>query len=529
MTPAINSIFMDRAKACEVNEMPDVIDRIAATLDTHAADRAIEFAGSWINWGDVKRYGDQVTALLDSAGCPPAEKIGIVIRNRPAYAAAIVGLLVHRRSISFIYAFSPPRVLAEQIKSLNAAAIIADDADWLRIHDAVAECGTAGITLGSAYGAAHDAPRFEAGLEQMRRPHGPPATSHAAPEAAIEVLSSGTTGTPKRINMPLQMLERAVQSAPGGESGVEPPIQINIWPFGGVGGTCLLAASAAIGIPMVLMERFTVAEFASALRRHRPPMLGLSPTAISMIMDADVPAEDFASVIMVSGGSAHLDPDLQDRFEEKYNLPVYWAMGATEFCGTIIRWTPQMREKVGNSKRGSIGLPMPGVEIRVVDPETGEILGAGQDGLLEVYCPAVRPDWVRTTDLMMIDADGYAFHRGRHDGAITRGGFEIMPEQIIKVLRAHPAVADASVIGLADKRLGAVPVAAVELLSQAPPTTPDQLIDYLRANLPSTHVPAELRIVEALPRTASLKVSLADMRLLFEAPAEPGQAAEGRP
>ena len=508
--------------------MPDVIDRIAATLDRRAGDRAIEFGGSWINWGDVKRYGDQIIALLDAAGCPPGEKIGIVIRNRPAYAAAIIGLLVHRRSISFIYAFSPPLVLAEQIKSLAAAAIIADDADWLRIHDAVAEAGAAGITLGTAYGTAQDVPRFEAGLAQMRRPPGtsPPA-SDTATAAAIEVLSSGTTGTPKRINMPLQMLERAVQSAPGGESGVEPPIQINIWPFGGVGGTCLLAASAAIGIPMVLMERFTVAEFTSALRRHRPPMLGLSPTAISMIMDANVPPEDFASVIMISGGSANLDADLQDRFEEKYKLPIYWALGATEFCGTIIRWTPQMREQVGNSKRGSVGLPMPGVEIRVVDPDTGAILGPGEDGLLEVYCPAVRPDWVRTTDLMMIDADGYAFHRGRHDGAIARGGFKIMPEQIIKVLRAHPAVADASVIGRADKRLGAVPVAAVELLSAAPPTSPDELIDYLRANLPSTHVPAELRIVEALPRTASLKVSLADMRLLFETP-EPPAAADGR-
>jgi len=508
--------------------MPDVIDRIAGTLDAHAGDRAIEFGGSWINWGDVKRYGDQVIALLDAAGCPPVEKIGIVIRNRPAYAAAIIGLLAHRRSISFIYAFSPPLVLAQQIKSLGAAAIIADDADWLRIHDAVTDSGAAGITLGTALATAQDAPRLAAGLERMRRPAvaAPPA-SDAAAQAAIEVLSSGTTGTPKRINMPLQMLERAVQSAPGGESGVEPPIQINIWPFGGVGGTCLLAASAAIGIPMVLMERFTVAEFASALRRHRPPMLGLSPTAISMIMDADVPVEDFASVIMISGGSAHLDPDLQDRFEAKYNLPIYWALGATEFCGTIIRWTPQMREQVGNAKRGSVGLPMPGVEIRVVDPDTGEILGPGQDGLLEVYCPAVRPDWVRTTDLMMIDADGYAFHRGRHDGAITRGGFKIMPEQIIKVLRAHPAVADASVIGLADQRLGAVPVAAVELLSNAPPTTPDALTDYLRANLPATHVPAELRIVAALPRTASLKVSLADMRLLFETP--DGRAAtDGR-
>jgi acyl-coenzyme A synthetase/AMP-(fatty) acid ligase len=192
-------------------------------------------------------------------------------------------------------------------------------------------------------------------------------------------------------------------------------------------------------------------------------------------------------------------------------------MGATEFCGTIIRWTPQMREAMGHAKRGSTGLPMPGVDIRAVDPESGAEVPPGAEGLLEVHCPSVRPDWVRTTDLVMIDEDGYVFHRGRHDGAIVRGGFKILPERVVDVLRQHPSVVDASVVGIPDARLGAVPVAAVELSQGAAGVDEQALLAHLRAELPPTHVPAQIRIVDALPRTPSLKVSLTDVKRMFAA------------
>ncbi len=486
----------------------DVVDRIRTTLGTRAAERAIEYAGVWINWGDVGRLGDRIAALLDDARCPPGGRIGVIIRNRAAHAAAVIGLLAHRKSISFIYPFLPKAQMADAIASLGAAAIIADEIDWSNIREAVAEAGSAGIMLA----AATEAPRFADGLDLSLRS----APADGSDDGSVEVLSSGTTGTPKRIGMPLRILERAVLSAPGGEAGSVPPVQINVWPLGGVGGMCLLTASAVTGTPHVLIERFSVEELVAAIKRHRPPTIGLPPTAISMILDANVPVEAMASVTSVSGGSAFLDPDVQDRFEKTYGATILWGMGATEFCGTIVRWTPQMRAEVGDGKRGSTGKAMPGVELRVVDSETGNGVLAGEEGLLEVYCPAVRPDWVRTTDVVAIDADGYVFHRGRHDGAIVRGGFKILPERVVDALRSHPAVADASVIGLPDARLGAVPVAAVELVPDAPPTDQAALMAHLRAHLPPTHLPTTLRIVDALPRTPSLKVSLIEVRHLFE-------------
>lgn len=486
----------------------DVIDQVRATLESRAAERGIEFAGQWMSWGDVARYGDAIAELIERAGCPPNGRIGVVIRNRATHAAAVIGLLAHRRSVSFLYPFLVPAILADQIAALEASAIIADADDWPVLQEAVARAGSAGISLGSMAGA----PALVQGLEMCRRP----APEAGSTDGAIEVLSSGTTGPPKRIAMPLHILERAVMSAPGSEAGSVPPVQINVWPLGGVGGMCLLTSAVATGTPLVLIERFSVEELVAAIRRHRPPTIGLPPTAISMMLDAQVPQEDLASIGSISGGSAYLDPDVQERFEKRYGIPIYWGMGATEFCGTIVRWTPEMREAFGDRKRGSTGRAMPGVALRVIDPESGAALPAGREGLLEVHCPAVRPDWVRTTDLVMIDEDGFVFHRGRHDGAIVRGGFKILPERIVDVLRQHSSVADASVIGIPDTRLGAVPVAAVELVPGATPVTSAALIEHLRAHLPPTHVPTELRIVAALPRTPSLKVSLADVRRMFE-------------
>lgn len=486
----------------------DVIDKLQANLRDNSAGRAIEYAGRWISWGDVARYGGAVVAALDAAGCPRHAKVGVVIRNRLAHAATVVGLLAHRRSVSFIYPFLPATAIAENIESLGAGAILADHEDWPGFRAAAAEAGYAGVALGSI----DEAPELVGGLEKCTAAH----FDDALRGGGIEVLSSGTTGTPKRIAMPLKLLERAVMSAPGGEAGAAPPVQINIWPLGGVGGVCLLTAAAVNNTPLVLMERFSVDGLVDALRRHRPPTLGLNPTAIAMIMDANVPVEDMASVKSVSGGSAYLDPDLQDRFEQRYAIPILWGMGATEFCGTIVRWTPRMRAEMGDAKRGSTGLPMPGVEVRVIDPDTGIELPRGEEGLLEVHCPSVRPDWVRTTDLVMIDEDGYVFHRGRHDGAIVRGGFKILPERVVDVLRQHPAVVDASVVGIPDARLGAVPVAAVELSQGASGAVDAQsLLAHVRAELPPTHVPVEIRIVAALPRTPSLKVSLTDVRRMF--------------
>ncbi|MBY0401162.1 fatty acid--CoA ligase family protein, partial [Myxococcota bacterium] len=160
----------------------------------------------------------------------------------------------------------------------------------------------------------------------------------------------------------------------------------------------------------------------------------------------------------------------------------------------------------------------PGCALQVVDPERGSPLGPGEEGLLEVRSAQLGrgSGWVRTTDRAVLDADGFLFIRGRADSAIVRGGFKIHPDEVIKVLEEHPAVFEATVIGLPDARLGQIPVAAVTLRPGLPAPDEAALREHARQHLARYQVPAQIRIVEQLPRTPSMKVSLPGVAALFE-------------
>jgi acyl-CoA synthetase (AMP-forming)/AMP-acid ligase II len=123
--------------------------------------------------------------------------------------------------------------------------------------------------------------------------------------------------------------------------------------------------------------------------------------------------------------------------------------------------------------------------------------------------------WVRTTDLARLDAEGFLFLEGRADDAILRGGFKIAPGEVARALERHPAVREAAVVGLPDPRLGEVPAAAVELEPGAEAPGEEELLAFARERLAGYQVPVRIRVVQALPRTPSLKVSRPAVRELL--------------
>ena len=166
---------------------------------------------------------------------------------------------------------------------------------------------------------------------------------------------------------------------------------------------------------------------------------------------------------------------------------------------------------------GSVGRAHPGCALRVVRPADGAVLGADEEGVLEVKAAQLgaQGGWVRTTDLARIDADGFVWILGRSDQVIVRGGFKVHPEDVCAALERHPRVRGAAVVSRPDPRLGAVPVAAVELRAGPAPVTPQDLLAHASASLARYELPAEIRIVAELPRTASAKVDLAAVTALL--------------
>jgi acyl-CoA synthetase (AMP-forming)/AMP-acid ligase II len=151
----------------------------------------------------------------------------------------------------------------------------------------------------------------------------------------------------------------------------------------------------------------------------------------------------------------------------------------------------------------------------VVDPDSGDVLGPDKEGVLEVQAAQLpEAGWVRTTDLARIDDDGFLWICGRADQAIIRGGFKIIPDDVRVALERHPSVRGAAVVGRPDRRLGAVPVAVVELWPGAEPVDAEGLTAFVGGRLAGYEVPAEILVVDELARTESGKADLAAARAL---------------
>lgn len=494
--------------------------RIHAVLALDPARGAIEQRGHWVSWDGVGALMAQLDALLQTLAPEPGATIGVLLRNRPAHVATVLQVLLGGRCLVTVNAFQSADKLAADIEALRCPVLIADAEDWPGIAAAAKAAGSAGLVLSQRQDQLCVEP--VAGLE---RPAGLDQRA-PLPGIAIEMLTSGTTGPAKRVRLPYANLERALLDAvyyEGGGRDAAPRLRAAVAfasaPLVHIGGIWMVASAFLAGRAIVLFEKFNVPEWHAAVLRHRPKLVALPPTAIRMVYDAGIPAEDLGSLMAIRSATAPLDPDFQERFETRYNIPILNAYGATEFAGGVAGWTMEDYRRYGKIKRGAVGRAQPGCELRIIDRDSGAPLPAGQVGLLEVKARHVGDgDWLRTTDLAELDAEGFLFMRGRADDAIIRGGFKVLPADVAKVLLLHPSVKDASVVGLPDERLGAVPVAAVELHEQADPPSEGELLALARQHLVSYQVPVRLKIVEALPRTPSLKVSQPGVRELFTEP-----------
>ncbi|MFM6832423.1 MAG: class I adenylate-forming enzyme family protein, partial [Novosphingobium sp.] len=226
-------------------------------------------------------------------------------------------------------------------------------------------------------------------------------------------------------------------------------------------------------------------------------------------------------------GTAPLAPDLVDAFYDKYGIPILANYGATEFAGAIAGWSLDDFKASWRTKRGSVGRVHANIAARVIDPETGNALAPGDEGLLELQGEQLGCDypiggvrWLRTTDRAVLDQDQFLFIRGRSDNAIIRGGFKVHPDDVVQALHQHPAVREAAVIGVPDERLGAVPAAALILRDGAQEPDAETLKAFLRERLIAYQVPVHFRFVEDFPRTPSMKPSAPGLKALFAREAE---------
>ncbi|MFF4484052.1 beta-ketoacyl synthase N-terminal-like domain-containing protein, partial [Streptomyces sp. NPDC001520] len=355
-------------------------------------------------------------------------------------------------------------------------------------------------------------------------------------EVAWMLYTSGTTGLPKGVLSTQRNCLWSLAACYVPVTGLTAEDRV-LWPlplFHSLSHIVCLLAATAVGAGTRIVDGVSTSDVLDALREERSTFIAGVPTLYHHLIEA-ARERDFATpelrIALVGGAVA--TADLVRSFEATFGVPLVDAYGSTETCGAIaVNWP------TGPRVEGSCGLPVPGLTVRLVDPDTGVDVPAGREGEFWVSGPnimagyhnqpeataaALRDGWYRTGDLGRRDEAGFCTVTGRIKELVIRAGENIHPGEVEAVLRTVPGVADAAVVGKPHAVLGEVPVAFV--VPGPDGFDPSALLATCRERLSYFKVPEEIYEIARVPRTASGKIT---RHVLLELPARLRAAGDGQ-
>ncbi|MGH7313688.1 MAG: AMP-binding protein [Candidatus Rokuibacteriota bacterium] len=482
-------------------------DRVALReLDpeTLAEERTLTYAALW-------RAGRGAATGLRGAGVGPGARVGYCLPNG---ADLVVGYYATWIAGGVVVPANPAARDAELIQQLG-------DADVALV---VGAAGSAAQAAAGRLGVPFmDSVRFR-GLAEL--PPAEPAVCDPEDDMAVLLYTGGTTGTPKGAmlshrNLVVNTIQFAewYAFAPGEETAVS---ALPLYHSGGMSGAMNVPLYAAT--TCLVLARFSPAAVAGAVTRYRATRLFGVPTMfIALLNDEDGRRADYSALRACRTNAAPLPPAVKTAFDALVGREVLVeGYGLTE-TSPLTHANP-----IGRAKAGSIGVPLPDTDARIVDIERGLDVAAGEAGELLVRGPQVMlgywrrpaataqvlPDgWLRTGDIARMDDEGYFSVVDRSKDVINTAGFKVWPREVEETLYAHPAVKVAAVVGVPDDYRGEA-VKAYVVLRDGPGTPPSAaaIIDFCRERLTPYKAPRVVEFRSELPMTTTGKLLRRELR-----------------
>jgi long-chain acyl-CoA synthetase len=487
--------------------MPNLADLLSASVAARPDRTAIKLDDYELSYAALDEAAARVAGLLRAKGVEPGDRVGITLPNVPYFpvcyygalraGAAIVPMnpLLKEREVAFYLGDSEAKVLLAWHQFADAARAGAEEAG---VDCVIVEPGAFEQLLADA----EPAPEVA-----ERRPD----------DTAVILYTSGTTGTPKGAELTHSNLLRNVEVSVGLFELDERAVTLGALPFfHAFGQTCALNATVAVGGCLTLIPRFDGGKALEIMERDGVTVFEGVPTMFAAILHDPRADETDASglEVCVSGGAA-MPVEVMRAFEEKFGCQILEGYGLSE-TSPVASFNRRDRER----KPGSIGLPVDGVEMRVVDDdgnelppgEPGEVAIRGHNVMKgywhreDATAEALDADgWFKTGDIARLDEDGYFFIVDRKKELVIRGGFNIYPREIEEVLYEHPAVREAAVIGVPHADLGEEVAAAVALKTGAE-ASPADLRDYVKQRVAAYKYPRHVWLVDELPKGPTGKI-----------------------
>jgi o-succinylbenzoate---CoA ligase len=454
-------------------------------------------------WSELDEEVSRVAGRLRDRSVAAGERIAVLAANHPA-------------TVLLLFAARRVRAALVPLNVRLAASELRAQVERVRPRLLLADADRSGVLAGA-------------------EPLEPWAATAGVLEASAETVdletdwallfTSGTSGAPKVARLPVRAFD-ALARASAANLGSRPD---DCWlcnlPLFHVGGLAMAVRCAHDGATLLLHPRFEADAAVRATREHGVTHLSLVARSLEQCLDAGL-GRGMLRGVLVGGGPV---PSAVVHRAREAGIPVLLTYGLTEACSQVT--TERPREADGRTA----GTPLPGLEVRIVDPDRQPV-PKGEEGGIAVGGPTVmtgylddeaataevlQGGWLLTGDIGQLDARGRLTVLARRTDLILSGGENVYPAEVEAVLATHPGVAEVAVVGRPDPRWGQVPVAVVV---PRPPGSPAELGDlqaWARARLAPFKVPVEVLPASALPRTAAGKVDRAAVQAAVMAPSGP--------
>jgi long-chain acyl-CoA synthetase len=468
---------------------------------TAAAEELVFFDGEWTGRAELVAAARALTSELEALGVEPGRAVVSLVPSSPPSIAAMFGVWAAGCPLVPLSPRLTGAELTRAVGEVRPAAVVAPGGLLDRHAGALTGC-----TLVEQHG-----PAFRA--------RGPAATGagvEVGTEVALVLYTSGTTGTPKGAELTHDNLRRNAEIAVGLFSLGEDAVVLGALPlFHSFGQTCGMNACVRAGGMLTLVPRFDAGKALEVITRDRVSVFEGVPTMyMAMLHHADAASADTSSLRVCASGGAAMPVEVMRAFEEQFGCIVLEGYGLSE-TSPVASFNSPDRER----QPGSIGTPIEGVEMKVVDDddhdlatgEVGEIVIRGHNIMKgywqrpEATEECMRGGWFHSGDMARVDEDGYFFIVDRKKDLIIRGGYNVYPREVEEVLYEHPAVAEAAVLGVPHDELGEE-VAAAVALKEGRQVDVDELQAYVKEQVAAYKYPRTIWVVDELPKGPTGKI-----------------------
>ncbi|MEU6711212.1 long-chain fatty acid--CoA ligase [Nonomuraea sp. NPDC046802] len=455
-----------------------------------------------LTYGALDELSARLAGLLRSRGIGAGDRVAMMLPNVPEFGVVYYGVL---RAGAVVVPLDPllkRREIAAYLGDCGARLLVA----WHAFAE-TAEAGSAGTKADCFFVVPGEFRRL------LREVAAEPGIARTAPDdTAVIHYTSGTTGRPKGVELTHANLGGNAETVARMHAlGVDDVVLGALPLYHTFGQTCALNATVRAGARLTLLRRFEAGRALEVIRRDGVTVFQGVPTMFIALLDHPG-ASDMSMLRVCASGGAALPLDVLRAYETRLGCEIIEGYGLSETSPVAAT------NRGGRHRRpGSIGWPIRGVEMKVVDElgrrtppgEIGEIVVRGPNVMKgywndpEATAEALRDGWFHTGDLGRVDEDGYFFLVDRRRDVIIRGGYTVYPREVEEVLYEHPAVRQAAVFGVPHPELGEEIEAAVALRA---PVSGEDLRQFVRERVAAYKYPRRLSFVDELPMSHTGKI-----------------------